>query len=293
MKVYYHNRDLDGFSSAAIVKLAHPDAEFIGYDYGMPFEVPEGEEVIMVDVSLPMHIMNEIGAKSSGFTWIDHHVSAINEFNEYYKNRIPPINAVLDTSFAACQLTWMHFFPEKPIPVTIDFLGDYDIWQNQDLNHWNETILPFQFGMRLECNSLETFPMHLLHYGPDGFPTLHIYDIDRSIGLIVSKGKLVLQYQSSVNEVQCKKSFVKEFEGLRALFLNGGGFNSDVFKSVYNPEVHDVMMPFQFNGKFWTFSIYTTKDEIDCSVLAKRHGGGGHKKAAGFQVDNLIDILSI
>lgn len=43
------------------------------------------------------------------------------------------------------------------------------------------------------------------------------------------------------------------------------------------------MMPFVFTGKKWVFSIYSTHPEIDCSVLAKKYGGGGHKGAAGFQ----------
>jgi len=32
------------------------------------------------------------------------------------------------------------------------------------------------------------------------------------------------------------------------------------------------------------------KRRKDCSVLAKKMGGGGHKKAAGFQVPSMSDI---
>jgi nanoRNase/pAp phosphatase (c-di-AMP/oligoRNAs hydrolase) len=93
-------------------------------------------------------------------------------------------------------------------------------------------------------------------------------------------------------KTQCRKSsFEIEFKGLKAICLNGGGFNSDVFKSVYDESRHDIMMPFQFNGRFWTVSLYTTKDEVDCSVIAKSMGGGGHKKAAGFQVDDIKTII--
>jgi oligoribonuclease NrnB/cAMP/cGMP phosphodiesterase (DHH superfamily) len=69
--------------------------------------------------------------------------------------------------------------------------------------------------------------------------------------------------------------------------LNGGGFSSNAFKSVYDPYKHDIMMPFRFNGTLWTFSIYTTKDDIDCSALAKEMGGGGHRKAAGFEMKSV------
>jgi len=53
------------------------------------------------------------------------------------------------------------------------------------------------------------------------------------------------------------------------------------------------MIPFVFTGKHWTFSLYTTKDEVDCSVIAKSKGGGGHKKAAGFQLPELPNEFKI
>jgi oligoribonuclease NrnB/cAMP/cGMP phosphodiesterase (DHH superfamily) len=108
---------------------------------------------------------------------------------------------------------------------------------------------------------------------------------------VVEQGKTVLKYQSQVNESQCKKAFEIEFEGYRAICLNGGGFNSNVFDSVYDETKHDIMMPFQFNGKFWTISIYSTKPEIDCSVMAKKFGGGGHLSACGFQTEDIKSIF--
>lgn len=39
-----------------------------------------------------------------------------------------------------------------------------------------------------------------------------------------------------------------------------------------------------FDGTSWTFSMYTTREDIDLADLAKSMGGGGHKKAAGFVV---------
>jgi len=41
-------------------------------------------------------------------------------------------------------------------------------------------------------------------------------------------------------------------------------------------------------GKKWSYSVYSTKPDIDCSAFAKRYGGGGHKGAAGFYSDSLI-----
>lgn len=287
----YHNRDLDGFASGAIIKHVYPDAEMIGYDYSEPtskiFEVlnrralsGEVGPVIMADVSLPMNLMLRIAQASKfNFTWIDHHISAINEYKSFTDGGEAFCNAVLENGISACEGVWKHLMGSS-IPTAIVMLGEYDTWRNEDKYRWENQILPFQYGMRQLCNSLESFPKKYLTNGP------HVHKT-------VENGKLIMSYQNSINEKQCKTaSFEHDFDGLRAICLNGGGFNSNVFNSVYDESKHDIMMPFQFNGKNWTVSLYTTKENVDCSVLAKKQGGGGHKKAAGFQVDDIRKIFN-
>ena len=46
------------------------------------------------------------------------------------------------------------------------------------------------------------------------------------------------------------------------------------------------MSVFSYDGHKYTVSVYTEKD-IDVSKIAVKHGGGGHKKAAGFICENL------
>lgn len=43
------------------------------------------------------------------------------------------------------------------------------------------------------------------------------------------------------------------------------------------------MIVFVRDGKKWTVSLYSKKDNVDCSKIATKYGGGGHKKAAGFE----------
>lgn len=278
----YHNRDLDGFTSGAIIKKKYPEAKMVGYDYGMPFEQEAtGEPIIMADVSLPMKTMLKVAQLSNWqLTWIDHHISAINDYKEFIANGESFCTAVLENGIAACEGTWKHLFPDKEMPWAVRLLGEYDTWRNQDKYRWENEILPFQFGMRQHCNSVESFPIEL-------------FENEQLVRDIISQGVTILKYQSQVNQLQCKKaSFEAEFNGLKAICLNGGGFNSDVFKSVYDESKHDIMMPFQFDGAKWTISLYTTKDEVDCSVIAKANGGGGHKKAAGFQVNDISTVFS-
>jgi len=281
MKCFYHSRDLDGYCSGAIIKKKFPGAELIGFDYGeeFPFNtIREGEEVIMIDVSLPMDQMERLAKICKGsFTWIDHHKSAIKDYEEACDLPFPEdlgINAVLEDGMAACEGAWMHFFTNEPMPKAVELLGAYDTWRQDDkMLDWENSILPFQYGMRVICNSPESFNMDLLK------PKAEIH-------VIINNGNAIIEYQKMENEKNCNKNaFETTFDGLRAICVNGGPFNSMTFDSVWNPEKHDVMMPFQYNGKFWTVSLYSTHDHIDCSEIAKKHGGGGHKGAAGFQYE--------
>ncbi len=284
----YHSRDMDGFTSGAIVKYKYPDAIMIGYDYGepLPWElIKKTDEVIMIDVSLPMPDMEQLVDSCSKVTWIDHHISAYKDYKaSSLYNSGKNIVVVFNNEISACEGGWKYFFPDTQMPYAVQLLGEYDTWRNKDLKHWANIVLPFQFGMRVECNSPKTFPKSLLSQS-DAENT-------DAIKNIIKTGKTILQYQAQVNEAQCKAAFDFEFEGLRAICLNSRGFNSDVFKSVYDPMKHDIMICFAVGMKGWTFSLYSTKDEVDCSVLAKKMGGGGHKKAAGFQIKDIRSIFN-
>ena len=281
----YHSRDLDGWASGAIMKLKYPDIKLIGYDYGQPFpweEIPQGGSVIMADVSLPMEDMIKLDKKCGdrGFLWIDHHISAIKDYKQYpfAGNKFA---AFLDNTISACEAVWNYLFPDKLMPEAIKLLGEYDTWRNQDPDRWEAQILPFQFGMRNICSSPETFPYYLLDGDKGELNDVMIY------------GKVILKYQSQMNQAQCKRSFEAQSFGLRAICHNAGGFNSDLFKSVYDENKHDLMVMFQYDGKnrVWVISLYSTKPEVDCSILAKHMGGGGHKGAAGFQVEHLSEFF--
>ena len=76
-----------------------------------------------------------------------------------------------------------------------------------------------------------------------------------------------------------------EFDGLKCIAVNKSNPGSQLFDSVWNEEAYDMMVAYQHvKGEHWTVSMYSTKENIDCSVIAKKHGGGGHKGAAGFQI---------
>jgi oligoribonuclease NrnB/cAMP/cGMP phosphodiesterase (DHH superfamily) len=289
MTVIYHSRDLDGWCSGAILQKRYPEARMIGYDYGEPIPLTEKDyedDLIMADVSFPAEDMvalaTEIDSKGKTFTWIDHHLAILKEMTAYSNL---PMTMVLDTSIAACELCWNYCFPEDAMSPAVELLGKYDSWRNQDKKEWNELILPFQYGMRVLCNSLDTFPSALLMDAKR-------FNIHPAIADIIDTGRSILKYQDMQNEKACGAAFEADFAGYKAICLNIGGASSNTFKSVYDESKHDIMIPFTFSKDKWIVSLYTTHN-IDCSALAKAWGGGGHAKAAGFQVNDIRDVFPL
>lgn len=283
--VFYHSADHDGFCSGAIAKLKFPDAELIGYDYHkeLPWDkIPLDDcQVFMIDVSMPMQDMRRLSDLTHGrFVWIDHHKSAIDDWDKYIAlNHEQACKCHCRSGIAACELAWEYFFPEQEMPEGVRLLGEYDTWRDSDKIHWEHDILPFQFGARTYYKGVNELN-NALKEGLMNSP--------QAIEEVKKIGKVVLDYQAQQNYVQCGAAFEMVFEGLPAVCLNAGGFNSQVFDSVYDRNRHKIMVMFKFDGSGWRVSLYTDHADVDCSAYAKQRGGGGHRAAAGFRVEGTV-----
>lgn len=281
----YHNKDLDGICSGAIIKKKYPHATMIGWDYGEP--IPEELvdcdcEVIMADISFPMKDMDRV-AKWVGknyFTWIDHHKTAI---EDYRTSGILGIDAFVKEGVAACELTWIILIDE-PIPYVVRLLGAYDTWRQNDPNmDWDAEILPYQYGMRSIVGLSVDSMVEYLDQIPKPIEVLPI----------ISAGKAILIYQNQQNQMIAEQAaFAAILWGHIAICLNTQTHGSAAFHGVYAPENYELMLTYCYDGKGnWKFSLRTTYDHIDVSKIAKLYGGGGHAKAAGFSVKNLEEVF--
>jgi oligoribonuclease NrnB/cAMP/cGMP phosphodiesterase (DHH superfamily) len=276
--IIYHDKDFDGIASGAILKEKYPHAKLQGYDHGRPIDFDIPKNVIIVDIALPMDIMFEL-SKTSKITWIDHHISSYNKYIKLAEEHGEFCDVVFDVKNAACVNTWKYLYPDKDVPYAIQLIADYDIYNNSDKDHWNNEVLPFQYAMRTICNTIDEFPINII-YGSS------------LIGKLIEKGTIILEYQRSTNEyISTRNAFESKFKGLNALCLNNLGGGSMTVDSVYDETKHDIIVLFGFNGKKWHVFISTTKEHIDCSVIATSMGGGGHKMAAGFDVDDISTLF--
>ena len=310
----YHSVDLDGWMSAAVVSLHAVSSggdivirdvisdtylvrsegevdrylDLIGWDYG--HEVPDlsmYDEVIMVDISFPRVVMEEIAPK---LIWIDHHLSAMREmdmskdFNYNVKRRIT------STDYAACELAWFHFFSYDNLPEVVRLLGRYDCFGHRGTEEERE-VVEFQYGARQLIGSIQECFKAIKHSLSDYSETQSVL-IDEIRGV----GKVIYRYLYKEAQFIYHRAFPAVFmEGdhlRKFLVVNHERFNPINFGIDYHEDGYDGFASFWMGGSGrWHFALYNDNGKVDCSVICKRYGGGGHAGAAGFIVDDLEEVL--
>jgi len=318
VKVFYHN-DPDGWCSAYWVRkhlddtgVLYTSSDFIEMNYDKPFScemynIRPSEQVFMVDFSLNPELMVQLAANCD-FTWIDHHKTAIDKmelFIDKYK-----FKGFRQDDIAACMLTWAYFefkwycdTPEgigqpkignhvvNQAPLFTQYIHLWDTWQWKNHPKAND-IESFIIGLNIEdnhpCSNIWVKLSSMSIYNDD-------YDIlgEYHTRNVAMNGHYMIQFRNGYAKTLCESiGGLVWFEGYDCFACNMPKSNSEWFKSVSN-NTYDILMPYYYNlqtGKY-IFSLYTSDPEIDVSLIAKKYGGGGHRGAAGFQVDELSEIF--
>lgn len=263
----YHD-DPDGRCAAAIVRRAvGPATRTHALEIGdpIPWEaVGQSDLVILVDYSLPLEDMRKLQA-SNGFIWVDHHKSALKELGDAMAD--VPGERSLDA--AACELAWRTFFPDEKLPQAVALIGDRDIWRMAlpDTRAFGEGI--YQEDMDPTNDAL---------WGP-------LLDDDLElVAELTERGRLLYQARLSgiVDRVE-RYGFDTVFEGYRTRAINDRG-SGDMGEYIRQQgyELGYCFVEAVRDGELLTIvTLYS--DTVDVSEIARKHGGGGHKGAAGFQ----------
>jgi len=299
----YHSRDLDGWMSAAIVKhwfeetvnrkgeedIPVDSLDFIGYDYGQPIpDLNEYDKVIMCDVSFPPDKMEEV-YDSSEFIWIDHHKSAI-EASKWINNTV---DGLRDTNYAACELTWKYFFPDEEIPEIVRLLGRYDCFGHKGTDE-EQKVLEFQYGARHYMNNYNDCYTWLTGNGTEESLVNAILDYGIPIyQYLCTEAKQIYSKAFEILLVENKEDVTVGEQVKKFLCVNQERFNPINFGIDYHKEGYDGFACFWLKDGKWMWSLYNDNGQVDCSLIAKQYGGGGHKGAAGFVCDRntMLNII--
>ncbi len=324
----YHSRDLDGWASAAIVKLAMrnnvsaivdldkdtaaiapPEEDqdqgtlyFKGYDYGQPIpDTSEYDRVIMCDISFPKEDMLKINEQLGvNFIWIDHHQRQIDIINPYLEEHGLPMDGLVTEPGelrAACELTWEYFFPNDTMPELIRLLGRYDCFGHRGTEE-ELKVLQFQYGARQVISNYEEAYAHLIDEGMN-----YENQETNTLNIILDKGKSIYAYLRTEAKATYAKAFPLKFMNPalttkdvfipKFLAVNQERFNPINFGIDYHADGYDGFACFWYNDGKWIFSLYNDNGKIDCAEICAMFGGGGHRGASGFVTTDINQFLNI
>lgn len=286
MKVFHHN-DLDGRCAGAVVawftrERNQEDYFEVDYIKPLPLEVIQPKETVyLVDYSFKADTawqLDEILKKTSDVVWIDHHTSSLNLLQMSGSERYRDVQGLREDGISGAALTWMWFTKcsLEETPFSVQLVSDYDCWKN----NLGPDTTNFKLGIdAMKHDALDSIWKSLF---------AHPQAADIYTMVIISNGQTIKTYVDQDNAAYCKEwGYESEIAGYPCFVINRKS-NSWIFGEKYKQ--YPVVVVWAFNGTKYSYSLYSSDKNVDCSKIAEQYGGGGHKGAAGFSSDKLLLI---
>jgi oligoribonuclease NrnB/cAMP/cGMP phosphodiesterase (DHH superfamily) len=274
--VIYH-ADWDGLVAAWCAEQfisqdpANPPVRFEMTNYNRPPLAFDEKlaTLYILDFSYPREEIERLSKIADEVILLDHHKTA----KEEYADWIPPLNCFVSVNMekAGAQMAWDHFFPEEEkTPPLVAYVADRDLWlfQLPDSKEINAGIHTYSLTLE-SCSALYK------RMNKDG------------LGWLKELGTGIIAYQES--QISLAIHHAEEFEiddyrvrGAQVPFPN---LISEVAGRLAEGRPFGLCW-FKARGDKWIYSLRSRENGVDVSVVAKKFGGGGHVRAAGFDCSN-------
>lgn len=268
---FYHAGCPDGFGAAwAVWKAWGDDAEYrpCGHDDALPEDALAGAQVVFVDIAPSSETLSRLAERAAQIVVLDHHVSALERFQEEpsFENRLRAQGHLVhfDLEHSGAVLAWLHFHPSAPLPSLLEYVEDMDLWR------WK---LPRSEEVNAALNA---YPRQF-----DVWDELASTDVER----LVEEGAPILRAQRvEVERILAMAHPValgaRRVEGVNAVFHRAVVGHELAKRAAYGLPCG---LAYRIVGRRVDVSLYSIGD-LDVSAIAREHGGGGHRNAAGFHV---------
>lgn len=259
----------DGFCAAWLFGLVYPDAVFIACPNVRPtlasVATGDWDEVYILDYSFPRAEMELLAKRVGSLVVLDHHATAEADcvgldFCLFDKNRS---GAMLAYDYLN------HRYPH---------LGD-------ELCGWREKLELVRYVQDRDLWTKKLDGCDDVHAALNSYPKLfgvwNGFDVEK----LKEEGKVINRYRERTIVEHVKRAVLEDFYGHKVYLVNCS--TKDICSEVAGLLAVD--RPFGVSyvctgGGKCEYSLRSTPKGIDVSLIAKAHGGGGHKQAAGFTV---------
>lgn len=295
-KLFTHN-DLDGVACAILGKLAYKDIDidYCGY-YNVNEKVKEfiesGEynnysQIYITDISVNEEVAEMIDSLSNNnFKLLDHHQTALN-LNKYWW-----CNVVIDDNIE--KVSGASLFYKE---LSVDNIFANELLENEDIKRYDDLLAFIEMVKRYDTWLWETKYQDIMPkklndlffiYGREKFieRVLEQFKLESEFSFTKTDELLLELQEEKVKkyiDTKEKKMIIKEIQGLNAGVVFAEQHISELGNELAkrNPELDFIVII--SDG---TISYRGIKENIDLGELVKKlFGGGGHKKAAGSQID--------
>ncbi len=274
ISVLFHDNCIDGTTSAMLAYRALGDtAEYIPVRYGHPPPDVTGKVVYILDFCYDEPTTRHIIDQAKSLTVLDHHKSAQKAMQELiasYKDNVN-VHIEFDMERSGAGLC-RDYFGIHDMPL-VDYVEDRDLWRFKLPD--SKTVNAF----------IGTIPRTIPSY-------LKVFQ-DTPIDEAKQLGKGAEQYlEMYVTEVS-KTAKLVSFEGYDKIpCVNAPyvGISELVGALAQNAPF---ALGYQVTADGYCAFSLRSRGEVDVSVLAERHGGGGHRGSAGFglPLDKALEII--
>lgn len=257
--VLYHKSCPDGWCAAYIAKLKYPLATLIGLDHGGLVPDVTGRNVLMVDFSLRTRELNQyLHDSADSLVILDHHKSA-----KEVLDGLPW--AIFDMNRSGAGITWDTLFSEATRPWVVNYVEDRDLWRHS---------LP---GSKAVSAYISTLEFRVKTWDD-------LFNTDFTTAEFFGRGAL-RQIDAYVrNSVAHHR--IGFLSGYKTAVVNiPYTCVSDTCEALLQDKNVEIAMAwFERGDDMIQFSL-RSKGDLDVSRTAQAFGGGGHRNAAGFQLN--------
>ncbi len=266
--VIYHADCLDGLGAAwsAFCKLGN-HGRYIPARYGddMPDFEP-GATLYILDFSYLPQLLVEACAKAGRIILIDHHMTAMEQYEDFFKGQLPPENLSIhfDMSRSGCILAWQYFFHDLKPPKILLHIEDRDLW-------------------RFKLDGTREITTALYEKMPRTLAEIGSLDLTELLAI----GRIQVEQFAGIVKRLAKSAHSVSVSGQVGLAVNAPSLFSSDLGHILAEKSGTFGMTYQYDGKKrrWAFSLRSIGD-YDVGHLALALGGGGHRNAAGFTLDH-------
>ena len=265
--VIYHANCTDGFGAAyAAWKLLGDRAEYHAAKHGEPPPEVTGKNVVVLDFSYDNATTKQLMKAAKGFLIIDHHKSAMVELHDVSCTRF-------DMNHSGAMLAWNFFHPGKEAPRMVKFIEDRDLWKWQ---------IPYSKEFSAAFDMV-----------PYDFEEFDKYLDDSAVDSAQERGAYILAYSKTVISKIAKQAVSRKMGDKDVLVVNSSHWMSEIGAALSPKCDFAVIWYYDHETRQVKVSLRAHHEDSDVSEIAKRYGGGGHRKAAGFNLPANVSIETI